>query len=243
MALAAGIANARLPALPGQPLEIGEFGRIVSFVLVAAALVLRARARPARRRRDQRAPLRAPRHRHRAGHDRRLPGAGPAAARGDRRGVSSGGTTAWVLGDQLSRSNPALDGADRVLMVESEAKLRSLPFHRQKLHLVLSAMRRRRLGRARWTATSPPGGRWNFDAENRRPPPADRRPPRPYRPREDEIDAEVRRDLDEMGLSAFGEDGPRLWAGSARRGPPRADSVRRDPPHGLRPVAGRDARR
>ena len=219
--------------------------------------------------------------------------------------MSSGGTTAWVLGDQLSRSNPALDGADRVLMVESEAKLRSLPFHRQKLHLVLSAMRRfaaeleddgievdlrtakslrsglrahrrerspdrlvaqeakSRAGRdllegcdvetvrgtlflthpdefAEWAqgrrrlrmedfyrhqrrrlgvlmdGDEPAGGRWNFDAENRRPPPADRRPPRPYRPREDEIDAEVRRDLDEMGLSAFGEDGPRLWAGSAR---------------------------
>ena len=51
------------------------------------------------------------------------------------------GTTAWILGDQLSHSNPALKGADRVLIVESEAKLRSLPFHRQKLHLVLSAMR------------------------------------------------------------------------------------------------------
>jgi deoxyribodipyrimidine photolyase-related protein len=51
------------------------------------------------------------------------------------------GRTAWVLGDQLSLDNPALEGANRVLMVESEAKLRSAPFHRQKLHLLLSAMR------------------------------------------------------------------------------------------------------
>src|SRR5687768_10572263 len=51
------------------------------------------------------------------------------------------GTTAWVLGDQLSPDNPALEGADRVLLVESQRKLRAAPWHRQKLHLVLSAMR------------------------------------------------------------------------------------------------------
>jgi deoxyribodipyrimidine photolyase-related protein len=51
------------------------------------------------------------------------------------------GVTAWVLGDQLSHANPALEGADRVLLVESEAKLRAGRWHRQKLHLVLSAMR------------------------------------------------------------------------------------------------------
>ncbi len=51
------------------------------------------------------------------------------------------GTTAWVLGDQLTMSNPALDGADRVLIVQSAAALRARRFHRQKLHLVLVAMR------------------------------------------------------------------------------------------------------
>jgi len=51
------------------------------------------------------------------------------------------GITAWVLGDQLSHDNPALEGADRVLLVESSAKLASGRWHRQKLHLVLSAMR------------------------------------------------------------------------------------------------------
>ena len=54
---------------------------------------------------------------------------------------SHAGTTAWILGDQLSHANPALDGADRVLLVESRAKLGSGHWHRQKLHLVLSAMR------------------------------------------------------------------------------------------------------
>ena len=51
------------------------------------------------------------------------------------------GHSAWILGDQLSHRNLALDGVERVLMIESEAKLRSAPWHRQKLHLVLSAMR------------------------------------------------------------------------------------------------------
>ena len=51
------------------------------------------------------------------------------------------GRTAWVLGDQLSAGNPALAGADRVLMVESLAGVGRLAFHRQKLHLVWSAMR------------------------------------------------------------------------------------------------------
>ena len=214
-----------------------------------------------------------------------------------------GGTTAWVLGDQLSRRNAALDGADRVLIVESKAKLSSRRFHRQKLHLVLSAMRRfaaelreagtevayvraptlaAGLGRHRaehapdrvrvlephshggralavqlgvelvrgnlflthpdqfaaWAdgrkllrmehfyrsqrrrlgvlmdGGQPLGGRWNFDADNRRPPPKDPSPPRPYRPREDEFDHDVRRELDRSGIETFGEDAPRLYAGS-----------------------------
>jgi len=214
------------------------------------------------------------------------------------------GTTAWVLGDQLAARNAALDGADRVLIIESRAKLGALRFHRQKLHLVLSTMRRfaaelrerglevdyvqaesfrsglarhrerhspervrtlepqSRAGRALaaregvelvrgtlflthpdqfedWAngrkllrmeafyraqrrrlgvlmeGSEPVGGRWNFDLENREPPPADRSPPEPFRPREDSFDAEVRAELDELGLDTFGEDGPRLYAGSA----------------------------
>lgn len=51
------------------------------------------------------------------------------------------GTTAWVLGDQLSHESPVLEGARRVLLVESGAALARLGFHRQKLHLILVAMR------------------------------------------------------------------------------------------------------
>ncbi len=215
-----------------------------------------------------------------------------------------GGVTTWVLGDQLTVGNPALEGADRVLLIQSEAKLRSLRFHRQKLHLVLSAMHRfgaelreaghhvelvwadsfeagiaehrrchqpasiralapstrgadallDRLGVERGEGTlfltsgeefagwaegrkalrmedfyrwqrrrlgvlmdgnEPAGGRWNFDSDNREPPPAQERPPRPYRPREDEHDTEVRELLDRLELVTWGDDGPRRFPGSA----------------------------
>jgi deoxyribodipyrimidine photolyase-related protein len=61
----------------------------------------------------------------------------------------------------------------------------------------------------------PVGGRWNLDTENREPPPRghptlDVAPP--YRPDEDDIDAQVRRDLDAMALDTVGVDGPRLFA-------------------------------
>ena len=52
--------------------------------------------------------------------------------------------TVWILGDQLDRSRGALadrqPGDCRVLLVVSEAKIASKPWHRQRLHLVLSAM-------------------------------------------------------------------------------------------------------
>jgi deoxyribodipyrimidine photolyase-related protein len=55
------------------------------------------------------------------------------------------GRTVLVLGDQLNRSLGALakadPGRDRVVMVESDAKLMQRPWHRQKLAYLLSAMR------------------------------------------------------------------------------------------------------
>ncbi|MFI9610647.1 cryptochrome/photolyase family protein [Streptomyces sp. NPDC052023] len=69
----------------------------------------------------------------------------------------------------------------------------------------------------------PAGGRWNHDHDNRRPPPRGAHTlgaPAPYRPREDEIDDEVRRDLDrwerEEGIAFVGRDGPRLFPASRR---------------------------
>ena len=52
--------------------------------------------------------------------------------------------TVWVFGDQLDRARGALagamPGACRVLLVESDALVTSRRWHRQRLHLVLSAM-------------------------------------------------------------------------------------------------------
>jgi deoxyribodipyrimidine photolyase-related protein len=74
---------------------------------------------------------------------------------------------------------------------------------------------RRRLGLLVEDAGRPAGGRWNFDRENRRPPRAGLAAPAPWLPREDDIDAEVRRDLDALDLPAWGEDGPRAFPATA----------------------------
>ncbi len=61
----------------------------------------------------------------------------------------------------------------------------------------------------------PVGNRWNYDEENREPPPKKQATldvPAPYRPREDDIDERVRHDLDRMNLDTVGADGPRLFA-------------------------------
>jgi len=59
--------------------------------------------------------------------------------------MSEPNLTVWVLGDQLHRDHGALAGQTpqtcRVLMVESRAALTRRRWHRQRLHLVLSAMR------------------------------------------------------------------------------------------------------
>ncbi|NEK86854.1 cryptochrome/photolyase family protein [Blastococcus saxobsidens] len=63
----------------------------------------------------------------------------------------------------------------------------------------------------------PVGGRWNLDTDNREPPPADGRigVPEPWWPAEDEIDEEVRADLDRWeaagDVTFVGDDGPRLF--------------------------------
>ena len=216
--------------------------------------------------------------------------------------ASADQTPLWLFGDQLGPHFHAGEHAGReVLLVESRSALRRQRYHRQKLHLVLSAMRHaadglgeratlmqadgyldalRRFGRPvlvyeptsfaaeelvrrlakeqmvaeilptpafalsrrdfeGWAgnreqfrmeafyrdqrrrfgvlmdADQPVGGRWNLDEENREPPPKGRRDlgvPAPYRPREDDIDEQVRRDLDAMGLDTVGADGPRRFA-------------------------------
>ena len=211
-------------------------------------------------------------------------------------------TPLWLFADQLGPHVYGGEHADRpVLLVQTDSAFRRRRYHRQKVHLVLSALRhakadlgeRATLIRARsyrealrefgrpvlvheptshaaerfvhqlhsegfvadvlptptfalsrsefqhWAGDrsrfrmedfyreqrrrfavlmdgdQPIGGRWNFDTENREPPPKGRVAldvSAPYRPDEDEIDAQVRRDIDEMALDTVGVDGPRLFA-------------------------------
>ena len=64
----------------------------------------------------------------------------------------------------------------------------------------------------------PEGGKWNFDHDNRLPPPKGETHlpvPTPWQPMEDDIDAQVRRQLDEweaQGIRFLGNDGPRRFA-------------------------------
>lgn len=64
----------------------------------------------------------------------------------------------------------------------------------------------------------PAGGQWNFDAHNRLPPPKGETHlpvPPPWQPIEDDIDAQVRADLDSWaseGIEFLGSDGPRRFA-------------------------------
>jgi deoxyribodipyrimidine photolyase-related protein len=67
-------------------------------------------------------------------------------------------------------------------------------------------------------AGEPVGGRWNFDAENRQPPPRGATTlgaPEPWWPHEDAVDAQVRADLDSWGIGTVGLDGPRRFAVTA----------------------------
>ncbi|MEV8378949.1 cryptochrome/photolyase family protein [Kribbella sp. NPDC056861] len=211
----------------------------------------------------------------------------------------------WLFGDQLGPH--FLDARDQeVLMIESKRVFARRRFHRQKAHLVLSAMRHRAAelgdqvqyvkantyGEARdkvrgelsvcsptsyaaerfvrqladvevlpargfatsredfeeWASrrgakrllmedfyreararldvlmegSNPVGGRWNFDHDNREAPPAQSTlgTPEPWWPQEDEIDEEVRADLDRWeqagDVSFVGQDGPRRFAATRR---------------------------
>lgn len=66
--------------------------------------------------------------------------------------------------------------------------------------------------------TEPCGGQWNFDHDNRKPVPKGGLGVAHFEVLEDEIDAQVRRDLDALEASGrvrfIGEDGPRKFAGS-----------------------------
>ena len=87
----------------------------------------------------------------------------------------------------------------------------------------------------------PVEGRWNFDADNREPAPKNADAlgvPPPWIPEEDEIDEQVRADLDRWerdGAVAFvGHDGPREFPVTAAEAPGRPSGLRPRSPAGLR---------
>jgi deoxyribodipyrimidine photolyase-related protein len=69
----------------------------------------------------------------------------------------------------------------------------------------------------------PCGGQWNYDHDNREPPPKDGSSPwaAPLISELDDVDAQVLRDLDEWGIQTWGDDPSGLWATS------RAEAMRR----------------
>ncbi|MBK1783752.1 cryptochrome/photolyase family protein [Prauserella cavernicola] len=77
---------------------------------------------------------------------------------------------------------------------------------------------RRRFGVLLEADEQPVGGKWNYDHDNRHPPPgqATLPVPAPYRPQENEIDERVRADLDRAerdgAIRPVGVDGPRRFA-------------------------------
>ncbi|EFQ82816.1 hypothetical protein HMPREF0063_12025 [Aeromicrobium marinum DSM 15272] len=203
-----------------------------------------------------------------------------------------------IFGDQLG---PHFDDGGDLLLVDATASWRDRPIHRQKAHLLLTALRRRaaELGEraaivtaadlprlltdrddievvaptswaerdlvgehgatvlpsrgfvtdeatfAAWAdgrdasrlvmehfyrdvrtrerilmngPDDPEGGRWNYDHDNREPPPRGQATlglPASWAPTEDDVDEAVRRDLDAMeaeGVQFLGRDGPRWFA-------------------------------
>jgi deoxyribodipyrimidine photolyase-related protein len=110
-----------------------------------------------------------------------------------------------LVADVLPAATFALSRSDFQRWAGTRTRFRMEDFYREQ---------RRRFG-VLMDGPDPVGGRWNFDTDNREPPPKgsaalDVAPP--YRPDEDDIDAQVRRDLDAMGLDTVGVDGPRLFA-------------------------------
>jgi deoxyribodipyrimidine photolyase-related protein len=239
--------------------------------------------------------------------------------------------TVWIFGDQLNhRIGPLSElGPDqaRVLLVESEAKLRSKRWHRQRLYLILSAMThfaeelrslgyevdhrraptlaeglrahcdaynvdtvramepsswdgRRLLERlgvetapneqflcpqtvfAAWAdgraapkmedfyraerrrldllmdGDEPTGGRWNFDHDNREPPPRDGRAwPEPVRFELDEIDRDVLERIDSLGIETWGQDPTGIWPVTRQQARHRLDEFLAD---GLAPFGAHE---
>ncbi|WP_369132584.1 cryptochrome/photolyase family protein [Modestobacter sp. I12A-02662] len=126
--------------------------------------------------------------------------------------------TTWPARD-LVLARPGVQVLEARGFVTRQADFRRWAALRPRQRLLMDDFYRaaRRFHDVLMDGADPVGGTWNLDAENREPPPADGRSPAPppWLPVEDEIDEEVRADLDRWaadGDVAFvGDDGPRLF--------------------------------
>ncbi len=110
-----------------------------------------------------------------------------------------------LVADVLPTPTFALPRAEFTEWAGERTRFRMEDFYREQ---------RRRFG-ILMDGSEPVGGRWNYDAENRDSPPKKQATlgiAEPYHPSEDDIDAQVRADLDRMDIDTVGNDGPRLFA-------------------------------
>ena len=111
-----------------------------------------------------------------------------------------------VVAEVLPAPTHALSRRDFKIWAGDRTSFRMADFYRSQ---------RERFGILLEGDGKPVGGRWSLDEDNREPPPKGQPTlgvPPPYLPVEDDIDAQVRRDLDAWGIPTVGEDGPRLFA-------------------------------
>ena len=158
------------------------------------------------------------------------------------RAAELGERCTYVRADSYAEGLSRIDGTVTVCHPTSRAALRFAHPEASRFFLRAASCRRRRTstagsgpGRRRllmedfyresrrrtgvlMDGNEPGGDRWNFDADNREPPPCTPTlgVPGPWWPQEDEIDEEVRRDLDRWerdgDVSFLGSDGPRRFA-------------------------------
>jgi hypothetical protein len=102
-----------------------------------------------------------------------------------------------LVAEVLPTPTFALPRKDFQVWAADRTRFRMEDFHREQ---------RRRFG-ILMDGDKPVGNRWNYDEDDREPPPkkqASLDVPPPYKPREDHIDEGVRRDLDAMNLDTVG---------------------------------------
>lgn len=142
--------------------------------------------------------------------------------------------TSWAA-DRFVRSLPSVDVVPARGFCTSRADFDTWAKSQRTLRLENFYRTARRRFDLLMDGDQPVEGRWNFDADNREPAPkdaADLGVPQPWLPEEDEIDEQVRADLDRWerdgAVSFVGRDGPREFAVTAAEAQRALDVFLRD---------------